>query len=606
VTERPSATVVIAAYNRHERLVRLLNGLAEQDCKDFDVVVVDDGSEPPLSVDGAGDGLAVRVIRQPNGGAARARHAGISAATGDVVILVDDDMIVSPRFVSSHLKRHADGADVAIGRFTVLGDSPLLDFQMGGLERYFQACERDESSIVPERLCTGNVSIRRSLYEQVGGFDPALRRCEDKELGIRLGGAGASFGFARGADIWHDDIPLTADRWLRVAFEYGEADVAIERLHPEIPASSPWKILADTMAPARAVISVMMRMPGLMRPASRMLVRAGRAVDRLKLRRVAVPLFGLAHSLTYFAGVVQAHGGADPARRARREWTAARSAASRDGLPQRVRFGPVSIDVISKGEVVERVMTMAAEDGGFVVTPNVDILVHATRDPRTAYAHEHAALVLADGAPIVALSRLLGLPLREKVSGSDLIVPILQAAASRNVPVFFFGGSPEVFAAAEERLRTLAPGLNVVGRASPWFNPARPTNQEAEEAIEAVRASGARLVVMAMGAPKEGQFFATYPDRLPHVAWVCFGASLDFVAERVQRAPVWMQRSGLEWTYRLYLEPGRLWKRYLVRDLAALPIFLGVVWQRVRGRDLVEPAPGPDSVWPATSGGQRT
>ena len=600
-----SATVVIAAYNRPDRLARLLDGLAAQDSDGFDVVVVDDGSEPALSIKGAPQGLRVRLIRQDNGGAARARHAGISVASGDVIVLVDDDMIVPPEFVRRHLDRHRDGAEVAIARFSVLGESPLLDFQMSGLERYFAACGANESNIVPERLCTGNVSFRRALYERVGGFDLTLRRCEDKELGIRFGDGGARFGFAHGADTLHDDVPMTAERWLGVAFEYGQADVAIGHLHPEIPAASPWQILANTFAPARAVVTLLMHVPALMRPAARMLVRVGTVLSRVRARSVAIPAYGVAHSLTYFAGVVDAHGGADQAHEARRRWQGAHLPGPAPGDPRRVRFGPMGIDVVSAEQAVERTIALAEGQGGFVVTPNVDILVFATRDPRTAFALDQAALVIADGMPIVAVSRLLRLPLRERVPGSDLVVPILRAAAEREIPVFFFGATPEVLQTATERLHTSAPGLAVVGQASPWFDPARFDNPEADEAIEAVRASGARLVVLAMGAPKEEQFLATYADRLPPVTWICLGASLDFVAGRVQRAPQWMQRWSLEWTYRLALEPRRLWKRYLVRDVAALPIFLRIAVRRLRGANLVESPPPPATLWPATSGGRK-
>ena len=219
---------------------------------------------------------------------------------------------------------------------------------MSGLERYFAACGANESNIVPERLCTGNVSFRRALYERVGGFDLTLRRCEDKELGIRFGDGGARFGFAHGADTLHDDVPMTAERWLGVAFEYGQADVAIGHLHPEIPAASPWQILANTFAPARAVVTLLMHVPALMRPAARMLVRVGTILSRVRARSVAIPAYGVAHSLTYFAGVVDAHGGAQPGARGAPAVAGAHLPGPAPGDPRRVRFGPMGIDVVKQ------------------------------------------------------------------------------------------------------------------------------------------------------------------------------------------------------------------------------------------------------------------
>ena len=317
------ASVIIASYNRPERLARLVAGLAEQDTDRFEVIVVDDGSEPPSTIDPKFEGLVSRCIRQANGGPGSARDAGIRASGAEVIVLVDDDMVVPPAFVRSHLARHEAGADVVIGRFSVRNESPLHALQMRGLARYFAAAEEDESTIVASRLCTGNVSFRRDLYESVGGFDLSLRHSEDMELGIRFGVANARFGFAAGADTVHDDVELTAARSARASFEHGRSDVAIARRHPEIDAVNPWRMLDDLPLLARLPITALLQVPRALRPANVVLVGIGRLMLRLRVPFGTTAVFGLAHLLVYYAGVVEASGGGRQARAARRSRRAA-------------------------------------------------------------------------------------------------------------------------------------------------------------------------------------------------------------------------------------------------------------------------------------------
>lgn len=260
-----------------------------------------------------------------------------------------------------------------------------------------------------------------------------------------------------------------------------------------------------------------------------------------------------------------------------------------------VRFGAAGIDAIGFDDAIDRIMALARRTGegeSVVVTPNIDHLVSVHRIEAVARTYDRAELVLADGQPLVMWSKLLRLPLREKVSGSDLIVPMLQAAADRDVPVFFFGSTDEVVAEAERRLADLAPALRVVGRTSPFYSVDDPETPEVLDAIEQVRSSGAQLVVLALGAPKQECFLDHFHGHLGDGVWLCLGASLDFVAGKVSRAPQWMRRTGTEWIYRLIQEPGRMWRRYLVRDVAAIPILLRMLWARLRGRSLVDQRSG--------------
>ena len=315
-------TVVVATYNRTEELRRLVDGLAHQDDSDFDVIVVDDGSDEPPTLDGVLGGVDLEVVRQSNAGPSAARHAGVSRATGDLIIVVDDDMIVPPGFVAAHRRRHEAGCDVAIGRYTVIGEgTDLLSFQMNTIAAYLDACEADDANIIPGRLSTGNVSFRRSLYERVGGFDLSLRRCEDRELGLRFADAGASFGFAHGADTLHADKPVDREKWLRVGYEYGEAQIQIAARHPDNRDASPWVQLGSMAAPLRMVFAAVIRWPILRRPLDVVAVVGGDVLSWVRLRGLSAKVRGLSWALSYFAGVVDASGGSDEAWRSWKDYS---------------------------------------------------------------------------------------------------------------------------------------------------------------------------------------------------------------------------------------------------------------------------------------------
>lgn len=319
-----STTVVVATYNRSEELRRLVDGLAHQDDPDFDLIIVDDGSDEPPNLDGVAGDLELQVVRQDNGGPSSARHAGVSRASGDLIIVLDDDMIVPPGFVAAHRRRHEAGCDVAIGRYTVVGEgTDLLSFQMNTIAAYLDACEADDANILPGRLSTGNVSFRRSLYERVGGFDLELRRCEDRELGLRFADAGASFGFAHGADTLHADRPVDREKWLRVGYEYGEAQIQIAARHPDNRDASPWVALATMAPPVRIVFEAAIRWPILRTPLDRVALIGGEVLSWMRLPRLSAKVRGLNWGLSYFSGVIDAIGGPENAWRSWREYSSA-------------------------------------------------------------------------------------------------------------------------------------------------------------------------------------------------------------------------------------------------------------------------------------------
>jgi N-acetylglucosaminyldiphosphoundecaprenol N-acetyl-beta-D-mannosaminyltransferase len=239
----------------------------------------------------------------------------------------------------------------------------------------------------------------------------------------------------------------------------------------------------------------------------------------------------------------------------------------------RIRVGSVPVDVLGFDAAIEAITELVkARRGGTVFTPNVDHVVMAQRDDAFRAAYAGVSLSLVDGMPVLWASRLLGTPLPEKVSGSDLVVPLARRAATEGFRVYLLGGGPGVAAQVHERLQELAPGIRVVGAEGPRVD-ADPLASGNEAIIQRVEAARPDLVLVALGAPKQELLCAAYAARLAPAVLVAVGAGLDFIAGTVRRAPKWMSRSGFEWLYRLALEPRRLAGRYLGRD----PQFLTIV-----------------------------
>ncbi|MCC6436358.1 MAG: WecB/TagA/CpsF family glycosyltransferase [Acidimicrobiales bacterium] len=253
----------------------------------------------------------------------------------------------------------------------------------------------------------------------------------------------------------------------------------------------------------------------------------------------------------------------------------------------RVRYGRVGVDALGFDETLVVLQErMTAGYGGYVVTPNTDHLVKARRSPSLAAIYDGAVLSLADGVPLVWMAKLLGLPVRQKVSGSDLLVPLLRASAAAAAPVFFLGTTPEVAQRAAAVAQELIPGVRYAGSASPMVQ-LDGDQQPVLDALDEARRHGARLVVVALGCPKQELTMARHAWRVPQATFVGLGASLDFLAGEVKRAPGWVSGAGLEWAFRLVQEPRRLWRRYLVDSFGALPVFADMALARLRTAPLV-------------------
>ncbi len=245
-----------------------------------------------------------------------------------------------------------------------------------------------------------------------------------------------------------------------------------------------------------------------------------------------------------------------------------------------VKLFGMQISRVTMSESVSRVIDWCAQPSGtvcrYIVTPNVDhaVLFQHRADIRAAYAD--AAMVLADGLPLVAASRLFGRPLPERVAGSDL-VPQLFQAAQRPLRVFLLGAAPGVAQTAGKRIEQQWPAVQVVGSYSPppGFEH---DHAETERILSAVAAAKTDLLLVGFGAPKQELWVHRYHQLLAAKVAICAGATIDFLAGHRRRSPVWMRRLGLEWFHRVCCEPRRLAGRY-ARDAWVFPQLLWREWR---------------------------
>jgi N-acetylglucosaminyldiphosphoundecaprenol N-acetyl-beta-D-mannosaminyltransferase len=229
----------------------------------------------------------------------------------------------------------------------------------------------------------------------------------------------------------------------------------------------------------------------------------------------------------------------------------------------------VTINVLSLPEAVSSIVSAAQHGDNFsVCTLNLDHVVQLQQRSDFRAAYRRARFVTADGFPIVALSRLLGTPVT-RTTGADLVEPVCQEAQKKGLPIFMLGSNDRTLAITAKRLSERYQGLEVVGCFAPGEN-FDPYSSEADYAIDRIRASGAKLCFIALGAPRQELFAARCLDKLNGTGLLCIGAALDFIAGTQTRAPSLTQKTGLEWAWRMLREPRRLGPRY-ARCIAVVP-----------------------------------
>ena len=241
---------------------------------------------------------------------------------------------------------------------------------------------------------------------------------------------------------------------------------------------------------------------------------------------------------------------------------------------QKVVLAGVEIDNVSFDQALERIDQLVRGPGpSLVVTPNVDHICQLQQNPRYQEIYARADLVLADGMPLIWASRFLGTPLGERVTGSDLFPRICGLAARRGYRVYLLGGLGGVAEKAKAVLEERYPGLEITGTYSPPFG-FEHDPEEMAGIVERIAKASPQILFVGLGAPKQEFFIAETMDTLRIPVSMGVGASFDFVAGTMKRAPGFMRRWGLEWLFRLLQEPGRLFHRYLIRDMGFFRLIL--------------------------------
>ena len=236
----------------------------------------------------------------------------------------------------------------------------------------------------------------------------------------------------------------------------------------------------------------------------------------------------------------------------------------------RMKFMNTEIDNLTMEEALARMEELIRERGNaYVVTPNVDHLVQLERGGELCEVYRQADLILTDGKPLLWIAKWYGTPIKEKISGSDLFPRLCAMAAERGYTMYFLGAAEGVAAKAAENLMQKYAGLRVVGTYSPPFGFEK-DEAELAKIASMIREAAPDILIVGLGCPKQELFILHHKDELGVPLSLGLGASLDFEAGNVKRAPKWMSDHGLEWLYRITQDPKRLVKRYLVDDMKIL------------------------------------
>lgn len=237
---------------------------------------------------------------------------------------------------------------------------------------------------------------------------------------------------------------------------------------------------------------------------------------------------------------------------------------------QTVKLLNIEIHNVSKLELLN-----ALHKGGIVYTPNLDHLVKLQKDSEFYDAYQQATYRVCDSQILMFLSRLIGKPFQEKISGSDFFPAFCEHYKSdSNTKIFLLGAAPGIAAQAQHKINRKIGREIVVAAHSPSFG-FENDEQECRDIINLINHSGATVLAIGVGAPKQEKWIFKYRSQLKTVKIIlAVGATLDFESGQLKRSPKWMSELGLEWLYRIYQDPKRLWKRYLIEDLPYLGLFL--------------------------------
>ena len=224
----------------------------------------------------------------------------------------------------------------------------------------------------------------------------------------------------------------------------------------------------------------------------------------------------------------------------------------------RIKFMNTNIDNLTMAETLHEIDKLIQKKNcSYVVTPNVDHIVRLEKDEELQKVYKNASLILTDGKPLIWISKWYKTPIKEKISGSDLFPRVCQLAANKNYTMYLLGAAEGVADTAARNLMKKYPGLNIVGTYSPPFGFEK-NEQEMNKIKTQIQDVHPDILIVGLGCPKQEKFMYYHCKELGVPISFGLGASIDFEAGNIKRAPKWMSNHGLEWLYRFSKEPKRL------------------------------------------------
>lgn len=248
------------------------------------------------------------------------------------------------------------------------------------------------------------------------------------------------------------------------------------------------------------------------------------------------------------------------------------------------------IDDLNMGEALNRIEAFIAASrvtgkAHQIATINADFVVKSLHDAELRRILQEADMATADGMPLVWSARLLGVPMEGRVTGADMVPALAQRAAQKGYSIYFLGAAPGIAEKAAHILQRQYPALKIAGIASPT---ADAVQQGDPAIIAACKAAKPDILLVAFGNPKQEKWIYRHAQALGIPVMIGVGGTFDFIAGVTKRAPQWMQQYGLEWSYRLLQQPGRLWKRYIT-DLFGFSYFFLWQWLIMRKQAVTSP-----------------
>jgi N-acetylglucosaminyldiphosphoundecaprenol N-acetyl-beta-D-mannosaminyltransferase len=231
-----------------------------------------------------------------------------------------------------------------------------------------------------------------------------------------------------------------------------------------------------------------------------------------------------------------------------------------------------SVNNVSMDEAVSKIECLVEKkQKAYIVAVNTDVIMKIENDIYLKKIVDKADLVLIDGQPLVWISKWYGHPVKQKVSGSDLVPEICKTAKDKGYSIFILGGKDEVAKAAKINLEQTYSGLNVVDTYSPPLGFEK-NDEENKKIIKKINQAHPDILIVCFGCPKQEKWIYENYEKYDSIVSVCAGATVDFLAGNVKRAPKWMSNHGLEWLFRFISDPKRLFKRYFIDDVKIISL----------------------------------